>query len=109
MSPIEDDPGTADHAQIVCQGRLAALQLRATGYFMNNPTEDFEEHEMELDKWNTDFELSLPVIISGDKTLKLKEKVKRAKESHAIITAFHDYFLTTVNLLQPPTDSKSEH
>ena len=105
---LKNDPGIADHAQIVCQGRLAALQLLATGYFINNSTEDFEEHEIELDEWNTDFLQSLPVIISGDETLKLKEKVKRAKESHAIITAFHDYFFTTVNL-QPPTDSKSEH
>ncbi len=101
---VKRDPGIAEHAKKVLDGRLAALQLRT--HDLLSDEEDFPQHELELDTWDDKFiEEIYETPPSPGEIDALKQKVATAKESHRVITAYHDYFFSTQNL-DPPSDAE---
>ena len=99
---LKRDPGLARHAKVVFEGRAAALKLRKLDKLA--PADDFEAYELSSDDFADDV-ISLP-LIRGTIT-ELKSKVQKAKHSHAVIVALHDYLLTTTNS-DPPIDAESK-
>ena len=105
---MKQDPGIAEHAKKLLDGRLAAaLHLQSHDLLSND--KDFPVVELDLDVWDDKFLQEIcknppnPVKIEA-----LKQKVAMAKESHCVITACHDHFFTTHNL-DPPSDAEESY
>ena len=99
------DPGILEHSQNVQMGREAARILRAAGLL--NESDDFDPSVIED---NTYSEPPAAVDLENpDVVAELRKKIERAKESHCVIVAFHDFLITTMNSsVSLPVDAKKD-
>ena len=94
---IKNDPGIAEHAHRVRQGRIAERILKATG---NHDVRELRanewatRHDTWVDKTDEDI-ASLHRDLTDEKIIQLRETAERGWESHNLIAQFHDFFLTT--------------
>lgn len=99
---FKNDPNLSKHAADVFRGRLASRALNAKN-LMYGP--DFDPYVTQLDVWDTDNANPADVILEhGVHTL--RDHVSIGIEAEKVISAYHDFLLSTTNESVPlPIDA----
>ena len=100
---FKNDPCLSKHAQNVFRGRLASLALNTTNLLHSSP--DFDSYVTDLDVWELE-DFSPHDLIREHGVATLKDHISIGIASEKVITAYHDFLLSTTNESVPlPIDA----